>query len=258
MFFFVFNMVRYGTRRNRRMYKRRNNRLSTRRIFSRTSAKSQASQIATLRNRINRVYKACKPEIKTVVTSAETINYTSESTSSYYRFYPMVVPSLGTGDNERIGNHIRVINGVLYLSCEYFNSSQTGFHNTESSGCQVRIVIGQYNQATGYNIVPSIGDIFEFPSNTGANYTQMAISPLKEGISAKHKILKDYRFIMTSDRNQKMLKIPFKPKIPYVWTDNQLFPNCWAAIVCTGLHYDSDFTETVKITVSDKLVFTDA
>lgn len=251
-------MVRYGTRRNRRMYRRRNNRLSTRRIFSRTSAKSQASQIATLRNRINKVYKACKPEIKTIVTSASTYNYTSEATNSYYKLYPMTVPSLGTGDKDRVGNHIKVINGVLYLSCEYFNSSTTGYHNTESAGCQVRIIIGQYNHAVNYTSTPPINDLFEFPGNSGPNYTQLAISPLLEGTSAKYKILKDMRFILTTDRNQKMLKIPFKPKLPYVWDDEGLVCNCWAAIIVTGLHYDSDFTETAKITVSDKLVFTDA
>ena len=100
-------MVFYGARRNRRYNKRRNSRLSNRRVFGRTSAKSQASQIATLRNRINKVYKACKPEVKTIVTNSETITYTSESLSSYYRMYPMTAPTLGTGDKDRIGNHIR-------------------------------------------------------------------------------------------------------------------------------------------------------
>ena len=251
-------MARYGLRRNRRYNRRYNSRLSNRRVFGRTSAKSQASQIATLRNRINKVYKSCKPEIKTVVTSAETINYTSETTSSYYRFYPITNPDLGTGDGERIGNKIKVINGVLYLSCEYFNSSETGYHNSESSGCQVRIIIGQYKNARTKLSIPAIGDVFEFPGNTGPNYTQMAISPLKEGISNAVAILKDYRFIMTSDRNQKMLKIPFKPVIPYVYNADGSFPNCWAGIIVTGLHFDTNFTETVKITVSDKLVFTDA
>ena len=258
MFFFAFNMVLYGTRRNRRMYKRRNYRLSNRRIFGRTSAKSQASQIASLRNRINKVYKACKPEIKTIVTSAETLSYTSETLSSYYRFYPITSPELGTGDKDRIGNHIRVLNGVLYLSCEYFNSSQTGYHNSESSGCQVRVIIGQFTQAKSPTTIPSIGDIFEFPSNSGANYTQLALSPLKEGITNSSKILRDVRYTLTTDRNQKMLKIGFKPRIPYEYNDSGSFPNCWACIVCTGLHYDADFTETVNITVSDKLVFTDA
>ncbi|AXV43457.1 putative capsid protein [Porcine serum associated circular DNA virus 2] len=251
-------MVFYGARKNRRYNRRRNSRLSTRRIYSRTSAKSQASQIAALRNRINKVYKVCKPEIKTIVTSAETMPYTSQTGSSYYRFYPMTSPDLGTGDKDRIGNFIRVINGVLYLSCEYYNSSATGYHNTESSGAQVRVVIGQYKQHIGAGTVPNIDELFEFPSNTGANYTQMALSPLLEGITNKYNILKDLRFTLTTDRNQKMLKIPFKPIAPYVFNDEGLFPNCWACLVVTGLHYDTDFTETVKITVSDKLVFTDA
>ena len=86
----------------------------------------------------------------------------------------------------------------------------------------------------------------------------MALSPLKEGISNWAHILKDTRFIMTTDRNQKMLKIPFKPREPYVYNDAGQFPNCFVCVVVTGLHYDANFTETVKITISDKLVFTDA
>ena len=251
-------MSGYG-RRYRRRYNRYNRRnLSNRVIFGKTRAKAQAKQIAALRNRVNKVYNACKPEIKTVITSAETLSYTSESMSSYYRAYPIVSPDLGTGDKDRIGNHIRVINGVLYMSCEYFNSSDTGYHGTESSGCQVRVVIGQWRSAHAGNQIPSINNVFEFPSNTGANYTQMAVSALKEGITNSNAVLRDVKFTLTSERNQKMLKIPFKPKFPYVYDDNGNWPNCWVMIVVAGLHYDSDFTESVKITVSDKLVFTDA
>lgn len=248
----------YGKFNKRRSASRNRRFLSNRNVYRKTSAKSQARQIATLRNRINKVYKQCKPEIKTIVTSAETLNYTSESISSYYRFYPMTSPTPGTDDKERIGNFIRVINGVLYLSAEYFNTSTTGYHNTESSGCQVRIVIGQFKRPVGATAIPSIDEIFEFASNHGANYTQMAISPFREGISNSHVILKDIRFTMTSDRNQKMLRIGFKPRLPYLFDESGKFPNTWAAIIVTGLHYDTDFTETVKVTVSDKLVYTDS
>lgn len=246
----------------RRIYRKRSRRtsrrLSNRRIYSRTSAKSQASQIALLRNRINRVYRACRPEIKTIVTGAETVSYTSETLSSYYRFYPMTSPTPGTGDKDRIGNFVKVINGVLYLSLEYFNSSPTGYHNTESSGAQVRIVIGQFKNPHTPSAIPPIDSIFEYASNTGANYTQMAVSPFKEGITNTYDIIRDIRFTMTSENNQKMMKIAFKPRIPYVFNDDGHFNNCWACLLVTGLHYDTDFTETVKITVSDKLVFTDA
>ena len=248
-------------RRTYRKYSResRNRKtLSNKRIYSRTSAQSQASQIALLRNRIDRVYKACRPEIKTIVTGAETVSYTSESLSSYYRFYPMTSPTLGTGDKDRIGNAVKVLNGVLYLSLEYFNNSPTGYHNTESSGAQIRVVIGQFHTAQSPSGIPPIDSLFEYPSNTGANYTQLAISPFKEGITNTFDIIKDIRFTMTSDNNQRMMKISFKPRIPYVFNEDGRFPNCWACLLVTGLHFDTDFTETVKITVSDKLVFTDA
>lgn len=248
----------YGRYRRRRYTSRSRRTLSNRNIFGKTRSKAQARQIASLRNRVNKVYRICKPEIKTIVTSAETFSYTSESTSSYYKFYPITSPTLGTGDKERIGNAIRVINGVLYLSCEYFNSSATGYHNTESSGAQVRVIIAQWTSAHTPAQVPSIQSIFEFPGNVGANYTQMALSPLKEGITNSNRILKDFRFTLTTDRNQKMLKVPFKPRVPYVFDDSGNFPNTWVCILVTGLHYDQDFTETVKITASDKLVFTDA
>lgn len=242
-----------------RKYSRKSSkRLSSRNIYMNRSARSQAMQIATLRNRINRVYKACRPEVKTIVTNAETIDYTSASTFSYYRMYPMASPVVGTGDKDRIGNSIHVKNGVLYLSMEYFNSSTTGYHNTESSGCQYRIVIGQFNYKVSPSAIPNISNIFEFPSNHGPEYTQLAISPLKEGITAQYTVLRDIRGTLTVDRNQKFMKIPFKPKFPYVFDEDGNVPNCWACLLVTGLHYDQDFTETVKITVSDKLVFTDA
>lgn len=248
----------YGRYRRRR-YSRSNRRsISNRTIFGKTSSKAQARQIATLRNRINKVYQRCKPEIKTIVTQAETKAYTSEAISSYYRFYPMASPELGAKDSERIGNTIHVINGVLYLSMEYYNSSTTGYHNTESAGAQYRIVIGQFNTKHASNSIPTISDLFEFPGNVSANYTQMAISPFKEGITSQYSILRDIRGTLTTERNQKFMKIAFKPKKPYIFDASGQFNNCWACLLVTGLHYDTDYTETVKITVSDKLVYTDA
>lgn len=170
----------------------------------------------------------------------------------------MTSPGLGTGDKDRIGNHIKVINGVLYLSFEYYNSSATGYHNTESAGCQYRIIIGQFNTAATPSAIPPIEDIVEYTGNAGANYTQLALSPLKEGVTNRYKILRDVRGVLTSERNQKMMKIAFKPKLPYVFSDDGKFNNCWACLIVTGLHYDTDYTEYCKITVSDKLVFTDA
>ena len=180
----------------RKFYRKRSARtsrrqLSTKRIYSRTSARAQASQIASLRNRVNRVYRACKPEIKSSYASPETISYTSSSLSSYYRIYPLTTPSQGVGDNQRIGNKIKVLNGTVYLSMEYFNNSSTGYHNSESSGAQYRVIIGQFRTPQGSNIIPTIGTLFDNPSFSGATYTQMAVCPLKTGITSMYAIIKD-------------------------------------------------------------------
>lgn len=246
--------------RSRRRYakKRSSRTLRTSRILTRTSSKSQALQINALKRKVNRVYRACKPEIKTTVSEAETIAYTSESNSSVYRLYPLLVPSPGVGENERLGDAIRVLNAKLYLSAEYFNNSSTGYHDSESAGCQVRVLVGQFKSPQPNLSVPYLSELFAFSSSTGPNYTQLAISPLRDGVTDKFYILKDYRFTLTSARNQAMRKLTVKPaNVRWFNGVNEQWNNCWVAIVVTGLHWDTDFKETCKITFSNKIVYTD-
>lgn len=252
-------MARYGTRKFKRYSRRSARNLRTSRIFSRTSAKSQAYQINALKRRINRVYNRCKPEIKSYTSAPQTVNYTSSSLSSYYKVYPLVSPPLGNNNDGRIGNFIKVLNSKLYLSCEYFNNSSTGYHDSESSGCQVRVLIGQFKDTHTALYIPTIDELFEYVGGSGATYTQMGVVPLKTGITAKHRILADYKFTLTSARNQAMKTYTVKPK-DYTWSlDSQEQHNgCWVCILVSGLHFDENFTETCKITFNNKLVYTDA
>ena len=252
-------MAKYGTRSYKRYYRRYPRNLRTSSIFSRTSAKSQAYQIASLKRRINKVYRKCKPELKSITGDAETVNYTSASTSSYYKIYPLVAPVGGTEGDDRIGDFINVVNSKLYLSCEYFNNSDTGYHNSESSGCQVRVVVGQFRTAHQPLAIPSISELFEYSAGSGATYTQMGMVPFKSGITAKYRILKDYRFTLTSARNQAMKKLVVKPKdIKWFIDSTENRNGMWVVILVSGLHWDNNFQETCKITFSNKLVYTDA
>ena len=250
-------MARYGLRSNKRYYRRYPRTLRTSSIFGRTSAKSQARQIAALRRRISTVSRNCKPEIKTYTGSAEAVSYSSQSLSSYYKIYPLVVPSEGTGPDDRIGNQINVKSLYLYLTGEYFNTSETGYHTSESAGCQVRVVVGQFRTANGTNAVPTIGELFAYTSNSGADYTQMSVVPLKDGITTKYRILADKRFTLTTDKNQAMRTYKVKPK-NYKWYAGNNYNNCWVCILVAGLHSDANFTETCKLTFSNKIVYTDA
>lgn len=252
-------MARYGSRSYKRYYRRYPRNLRTSRIFSRTSAKSQAHQINALKRRINSVYRKCKPEIKSYTGDAETVNYTSSSTSSYYKIYPLVAPVGGTEGDDRIGDYINVINSKLYLSCEYFNNSDTGYHNSESAGCQVRLVVGQFKTAHQPLAIPAISELFEYSAGSGATYTQMGVVPLHAGITSKYHILKDYKFTLTSARNQAMKIITVKPKdIKWFIQTAENRNGLWVCILVSGLHYDSNFQETCKITFSNKIVYTDA
>lgn len=250
-------MANYGKRSFKRYYRRYPRVLRTSSIFGRTSAKSQARQIAALRRRISRVSRNCAPEIKTYTGQAETVNYSSQTLSSYYKIYPLIVPSEGTGPDDRLGNQINVKKLHLYLTGEYYNTSETGYHTSESSGCQVRVVIGQFKTTQGANTIPSIDEIFAYSSGSGSNYTQMSVVPLKDGITTKYRILADKRFTLTTDRNQAMKTYSIKP-VNYKWFAGNNYNNCWVCILVAGLHSDANFTENCKITFSNKIVYTDA
>lgn len=247
-------MVRYGTRRNRRSYKRRYNRLSTRRIFGRTSAKSQASQIATLRNRVSKVYKACRPEIKVRYNNATTFTFDSQTLLNTYKSWFITMPSLGSSDNQRIGDKIYVKNIQLNFTFEYYNSSTTGYHNSESAGTTMRIIVGKYKEIK--DNVPSIEGVLQESSNTGAAYTNQAVVPLKNEQSAYSKILLDKRFTITTNNNQKIMRLNIRPgTIRFRDIDANAI---WVMVVSAGLHNDNNFSEFVKGTFSNKVAFTDA
>lgn len=247
-------MATYGYRKNRRYYRRYNNRLSTRRIFGRTSAKSQASQIATLRNRVNKVYKSCKPETKIKYNNATSYTFDSQTLLNTYTSYMLTMPSLGSDNDERIGDKIYIKNAQLNFTFEYYNSSETGYHNSESAGTTVRIIVGKYT--TGRTTTPSISGVLQESGNTGAAYTNQAIVPLKDEQTMYSKILIDRRFTITTNNNQKILRLNIRPGV--IRFNDDEFNGIWVMVVSAGLHNDSNFSEFVKGTFSSKLAFTDA
>lgn len=247
-------MVYYGARKNRRYNRKRNNRLSNRRIYSRTSAKSQASQIATLRNRMNKVYKACRPEIKVRYNNATSFTFDSQTLLNTYKAWLVTMPALGSGDNQRIGDKIYVKNIQLNFTFEYYNSSATGYHNSESAGTTMRIIVGKYKDIK--DAVPTIDGVLQESSNTGSAYTNQAVVPLKNEQTAYSKILLDKRFTITTNNNQKIMRLNIRPgTIRFKDIDANAV---WVMVVSAGLHNDNNFSEFVKGTFSNKVAFTDA
>lgn len=249
--------AKYNRRRNYRSYRRR---LSNRNVFSKTSAKQQARQIATLRNRINSVYRKTKPEIKNLLGAAITHSFTSDALSNVWFSGVFPMPTLNSGsDSGMIGNYCKPLSLQLNGTIEYFNSSATGYHNTESSGCMARVIIVQRKTPEDYTTNHELSEFIPNPSNTGAEYTTMAVKPLQTGITEKWNVLCDKRYILTSDNNQKIFRIRVKPK-PFRFDikDNKIFNYCKFIVIAAGLHYDQDFTEHLEFTEFVKMSYTDA
>lgn len=247
----------YGYKRYRRYRKSRSNRLSTRRVFAKTSAKAQASQINTLRKRINYVSRQCRPEMKVVNGSVLSKTFDSQTLLNTYWAIPGPTLNLGSADNERIGDKVNVKSLQFTFTAEYYNNSETGYHGSESAGTTMRIIIGQFKTPRTYATVPSISDVLSQSSNTGAVYTHQAVIPLKNGITEQYKILKDMKFVMTSSNNQRIIKINVRPR-GYRWNDKEEFNNVWVMIITAGLHNDTDFSEFVEMSANIKLAYTDA
>lgn len=252
-------MVRYGTRKYRRYRRRGNRRLSTRRIFSRTSAKSQASQIAALRNRINTVYNRTKPEVKNVIAPAINATFSSGALSNIWFTGIFPKPDVGnTTDAGCVGNYVRNLTCQLNSVFEYYNNSLSGYHDSESSGCQLRFMIFQRKVTEPYTASFDLGEFLPNPSNTGSEYSTLCVKPLRTGITERWDVLLDRKYTMTSDKNQLALNLKFTPK-PYRFdnSNTNIFNYVKYVIVVSGLHFDENFKEYVEGSIVPKLSYVD-
>lgn len=245
----------YVKRRYYRRY-RRGKVLSTRNIFNNKSSRSQARQIYRLNRRVSALSKATKPEVKTAYQSAESFSFRSDQLTNTYKGYVILGPGQGTSETRRIGDKISIKNAQLNFMFEYFNNSDNGYHDTESSGTPIRIIVGQYKHAVS-GLTPSFSTVLQEYGGSGASYTNMALSPLANNITENHNILYDKTFTVTSARNQLIKRINIKPQ-DYRWATETTYNNVWIYIICSGLHYDDNFRETVEGTFNCKLAFTDA
>lgn len=246
----------YGRYRRRRYSSRSRRALSNRNVYGKTSSKAQARQIATLRNRVNKVYRSCRPEVKVQYNPATSFNFDSQSLTNTYTSWLLPLPVLGTDDAERVGNIIHPLNVQFNLTFEYYNSSNTGYHNSESAGTTMRVIIGQY-KSNSYSSAPTISGVLEETGASGSAYTNQAVVPLKTGHSEFSRVYSDRRFTLTSDRNQRIVRINVHPQNFRFSTSNNA-NYLWIMVISAGLHNDSNFSEFVKGTFSSKLAYTDA
>lgn len=249
----VYPRRRIGYRRTRRT---KRSTLSTRRIFSRTSAKSQASQIYALRRSIRRLSQQTKPETKVWIGGSANFTFTSDAFTNVHRFVNVSPIVQGSGSSQRIGDKINMKAVRFDAYFEYFNNSQTGYLNGESSGGVVRIIALQRKEPAVYTEDKYVSDILAHASASGSDYTIMTASPFKPNITETWKILGDKTFTVTTTRNQKVFHMTVSPGIIRFDTAG----NCnyiTFLVVTSGLHYDGQASESITGTYAVKCAFTD-
>lgn len=241
--------------RSRRKSYRKN--LSTKRIFSKRSSLSQARQIYALKRKVSAMNRRLRPEVKTLYHNAESFTLSSDQIGNTFKSWVIDMPPQGTGESERIGDLISLKNIQLNFTFEYYNNSSTGYHDSESSGAPLRIIVGQFKSAGNYQSPPSINGVLEEYGGSGAAYTNQVLSPLRKSQTEFSRILLDKRFVMTTSRNQRIMRLNVRPK-NYRINSNDSVNKVWIMIISSGLHYDNDFTERFACTLSYKMAYTDS
>lgn len=238
--------------RNRRWTRKR---LSKTSVLTRTNATDQAKQILALRSSINSLNKRFKPEVKKIGFPSTSFSLDSQMLSSSYQAYSATLPSLGTEDYQRIADKVYAKKITWYLNMEYYNTSETGYHNSESAGTAVRVfVVQSKNNIAG--AIPALSEFLEYATYTGAEYTLRAVSPFKNGITGNWKILYDKVFYLTTTKNQKVMKVSVNPGV-LRWDADGGVSRTLIYICPAGLHNDANFTEYVHGSVGGKMVYTD-
>lgn len=249
-------MVRYSRRYRSGRVKRST--LSTRKIFSRTGARAQANQIYALRKRVNYVYKKTKPEKKVAVSGPASFNFNSGVVGSVYNTYTPLAIAKGSGNDQRVGDKIYCKDKYMF-SLEYYNTSSTGYHDSESSGVQVRIIVGRYKTPVDNSVGVTPSGLIQSYSNTGDGYSTSAAAPLLTNVTQNYLIDKDRTFYLTAEKNQRIVKVSSKAYVRRYDDANSSNSNhSFVMILVAGLHFDNDFKEYVKGTRIVKTVFTDA
>nr|QIK03924.1 capsid protein [Tundra vole stool-associated circular virus] len=254
-------------RRYKRRYRKRS-RLSTRNIYMRTSAKSQALQIKALNSKVNAIAKRDRPEIKVLDSGVSEFSFSNELITKTYNTYPQNLPQIGTLDSQRVGNTIRVLNATFHWKVAYSHEIRQDIPNAEEfDGAQIRFIYLQLKSAYVPNSdIPAEtlldpGNILSTYAQAGPVYNGNVIAPFKNGITEYFRVLKDVKYTLYKDRPQKLIthKIVPKYKNQMIASDTSyMFKNkIYCLVVTSGLQWDRS-RETLKVTYQQRLAYTDA
>lgn len=243
---------------SRKRYGRKRYTLSNKYLFGHRSARAQASQIAAIRNRVNKVYKACKPEKKFKEGSIFEQTFSNGSLSTNYKFYTAPEVTDGSSDSQRVGNRIWRKDSYRFRVC-YSNNAQStsGLHEFETPAAQVRVIVGIWKEVGTSASIPNISDILTSYSSTGEGYRSLVVQPLARGVTERHRIIHDRVYTVS-------LNNPITThKLSTPWYDCRYDKDgynlhSWILFIAGDLDYDTSYEEHMELIGTRKTVFTDA
>lgn len=234
-------------RRNNRSYRRR---LSNRTVFSKTSAKSQAKQIAVLRNRLSTVERNNRPETQLYNVSASK-EFTNSTFATTHDMWKVSLPG-----SSMVGQWVRSrglnIRGVV----EYSDNYQTDVAVDHQRTCSFWLLVYS-RRASGNNTIP-ISNIIDL-SASGTDYELNAIRPLKKGLTSYAKIYYDRSFTISSQTPIRNIYILLKKlfNLHKETTDTNPRGEIQFAIIASGLHFDSTYNQQIKLSFISTYAYND-
>ena len=227
---------------------RRSRVLSSRRIWSRTSARSQAAQINALKKKINRVQRNLRKEVQIKTCDDYSKTFTNSALSSVWDTIEMPVDFM-QGEWTRLkGFSLR---GVI----EYGDNRNAypGVDFTRSGS--VRIIVYQLlESSSSARPASALVDV----QATGTGYELNTTRPLKPGTSSIVRILCDKRYNVSDQQPQKIVKLSFKKLLALHKRASDSNPRgqLFVGIFTSGLHWTTGgYTEQVTVSLAPKIAY---
>lgn len=253
-------MTRYGRKYYRR-YRRNRRTLSTRNIWANRGSRAQAAQISALKRRVRAVSRACRPEVKIWNSDAVSTTFDNSALANNHQLNPVFrTLDVGTAEGQMIGDQVRIKSVSMYGTLEYYNNSATQYHDSEPAGGFIRFI---YFQTKAINVAPVVSEILKVDSS-GAGYEINVEKPLVNGFNAQFRVLGDYKYALNPTRNH----VLFKHRLPIKFKNSLLkiapvaqeiaMNSIYVLIVTSGLHWDTNFTESITANRQVKVAYTDA
>lgn len=242
--------MRYAKSYRRRNYRYSRRRLSNRTLFSKTSAKSQARQIAALRNRINTVERNNRPEtqLHTVTEGATFSNSTFAATNQKW--------ILSVAGSNMVGQWLRSKGLSLRGVAEYSDNYQNVVAADHQRTCTFRLIV--YAKIVSSNSEIPTENIVDL-SSSGTGYELNAVRPLKKGLTSYAKIYYDKSYTISAQYPIRKFKINLKKIMNLHKETNDSHPRgeINLCVVTSGLHWDNSYTQELRLNFISTYAYND-